>query len=253
MNPLEPTSYTCPRCSFKAASVEAGAHDCVSVLESQLQSANHLLSIVTAERDHYRKQSKRVIQERDALRKVALAPKNDGMRVCGTSLLSNPKRAGIKFMLQEMDKHLKEVSRRYYAGDTAVVDEFLQLYSYTETRPVNPVTEVTPGPTENSPESYRQHHLTMDMFRQTQWAPNMRAVHRSRPHESFPVASVDFEELLVGLTGFIGGAEPDEIHWVRGENLLQITPPAASPAAPEHPQPSADDTPHSSAPASDQP
>ncbi len=119
------------------------AEDAINILRERLKTAEHELSILTAERDHYRRQSKRLKEERDA-RTVPLAAKNEGMRVCGTSLLSNPKRAGIKFMLQEMDKHLKELSRRYYAGDIAVVDEFLQLYSYTETRPVPPVNEVNP-------------------------------------------------------------------------------------------------------------
>lgn len=68
-------------------------------------------------------------------RAIPLATTHQGMHVCGPSLLSNPKRAGMKFMFQEMDRHLKEMAQRYYAGDVAVVDEFLQLYSYADKRP----------------------------------------------------------------------------------------------------------------------
>jgi hypothetical protein len=32
------------------------------------------------------------------------------------------------FVLEEFEKHLLELSRRFYAGDQTVVDEFLQLY-----------------------------------------------------------------------------------------------------------------------------
>jgi hypothetical protein len=35
-------------------------------------------------------------------------------------------------MRREMATHLEEVAHRYYAGDVAVVDEFLQLYCFGE-------------------------------------------------------------------------------------------------------------------------
>lgn len=41
--------------------------------------------------------------------------------------------AGYGFMLRDqLLKHLQELARRYYAGEVAVVDEFLQLYSIGE-------------------------------------------------------------------------------------------------------------------------
>ncbi|MFM7025185.1 MAG: hypothetical protein ACKOWC_03885 [Limnohabitans sp.] len=35
-------------------------------------------------------------------------------------------------MLDQLTKHMEEMGRRYYSGDTAAVDEFLQLYCVEE-------------------------------------------------------------------------------------------------------------------------
>jgi len=60
-----------------------------------------------------------------------LANPHTGMRVCAHRILTENGRgyAGVR---REMAKHLEEVARRYYAGDVAVVDEFLQLYCFGE-------------------------------------------------------------------------------------------------------------------------
>ena len=58
------------------------------------------------------------------------AKEHTGMKVCGSVIYRDVR--GGKFMRQEMHRHLCEMARRYYAGDIAVVDEFLQLYCLGE-------------------------------------------------------------------------------------------------------------------------
>jgi len=63
--------------------------------------------------------------------KPPLGPKHIGMRVDYSGMLTQAGRSKSqwsKFMLEELARNLKEVGRRYYAGDIAAVDEFLQLY-----------------------------------------------------------------------------------------------------------------------------
>lgn len=63
--------------------------------------------------------------------KIPLAAKHQGIRVNARGRLT---RAGRfhKFGCEEMATHLEEVARRYYSGDLAAVDEFLQLYCLGE-------------------------------------------------------------------------------------------------------------------------
>ncbi|BDX19657.1 hypothetical protein MFKK_24670 [Halopseudomonas aestusnigri] len=69
-----------------------------------------------------------------ALKAVPLAPKHQGMRISAAGMLN---RVGgrLQFGAREMLKHLEEMATRYYAGDIAAVDEFLQLYCLDEKRP----------------------------------------------------------------------------------------------------------------------
>ena len=63
-----------------------------------------------------------------------LAADHKGMRVDYTGLLSQCRRAlqsrepANAEMLRQLQGHLQELGRRWYAGDTVAVDEFLQLY-----------------------------------------------------------------------------------------------------------------------------
>lgn len=63
-----------------------------------------------------------------------LAKKHTGMRVDYSGLLGQCQRAlahghsANAEMLRQLQGHLKELGQRWYAGDTAVVDEILQLY-----------------------------------------------------------------------------------------------------------------------------
>lgn len=63
--------------------------------------------------------------------KVPLAEKHRGMRVNARGMLTSTG-SFHKFGCEEMAGHLEEVARRYYAGDVAAVDEFLQLYCLGE-------------------------------------------------------------------------------------------------------------------------
>lgn len=66
--------------------------------------------------------------------KPIFAPDHNGMKVDSSGILvaARAPSAGLRFMRQEMHKHLEEMARRYYAGDVAVVDEFCQLYCLGE-------------------------------------------------------------------------------------------------------------------------
>lgn len=64
-----------------------------------------------------------------------LASDHQGMRVDYSGLLSQCQRAlreggpsALAEMLRQLQGHLQELGRRWYAGDVAVVDELLQLY-----------------------------------------------------------------------------------------------------------------------------
>lgn len=63
-----------------------------------------------------------------------LAAKHQGMKISASGILL---RVGgqLKFGAREMDKHLKEMASRFYAGDIKAVDEFLQLYCLDDERP----------------------------------------------------------------------------------------------------------------------
>ena len=64
---------------------------------------------------------------------VILAPDHKGMMVDYQGLLRQSRAAlgresANAEMLRQLTNHLTELGARYYAGDVAVVDEFLQLY-----------------------------------------------------------------------------------------------------------------------------
>lgn len=65
-----------------------------------------------------------------------LAKKHTGMMVDYTGLIGQSANAlvagerepAMAGMLRQLQDHLTQLGQRWYAGDTAVVDEFLQLY-----------------------------------------------------------------------------------------------------------------------------
>lgn len=64
----------------------------------------------------------------------ALATNHMGMRVDYQGMLRQSRRAlgrsepALAEMLRQFQEHIKELGQRYYQGDAACVDEFLQLY-----------------------------------------------------------------------------------------------------------------------------
>ncbi|OOX08718.1 hypothetical protein Xcaj_18655 [Xanthomonas axonopodis pv. cajani] len=73
----------------------------------------------------------------DGLRESSiLAKDHDGMRVCYSGLLRQARGAltrgsadpALAEMLRQLEKHMAELGKRWYAGDRLVVDELLQLY-----------------------------------------------------------------------------------------------------------------------------
>ncbi len=58
--------------------------------------------------------------------------------------------------------------------------------------------------------------MSITEFDDTGWTPGMFA--RYTDGKVHPVASCDFEEKLVGLLGIVAD-EPDEVSWVRCENV----------------------------------
>jgi len=74
--------------------------------------------------------------------KPPLAKKHTGMRIdCEGALTRIQRRAklqrsnGDAFVCEELLRHLKVMSTEYYAGNIAIVDEFLQLYCLDDARP----------------------------------------------------------------------------------------------------------------------
>lgn len=69
-----------------------------------------------------------------------LAKQHEGMRVDYSGLLGQCQRAlrtrepANAEMLRQLQGHLKELGERWYAGDTDVVDEILQLYCIEKDR-----------------------------------------------------------------------------------------------------------------------
>ncbi|MBC7621233.1 MAG: hypothetical protein H7293_19990 [Candidatus Saccharibacteria bacterium] len=64
---------------------------------------------------------------------LLIADDHKGMRVDYSGLLKQSRdglrrEPGLAEMLRQLQGHLQELGQRWYAGDTAVVDEVLQLY-----------------------------------------------------------------------------------------------------------------------------
>lgn len=63
--------------------------------------------------------------------RIPLAEDHKGLRVQGSAFLTRNGK-GFTGMRAQMANHLQEVAERFYSGDLAVVDEFLQLYCFGE-------------------------------------------------------------------------------------------------------------------------
>ena len=58
--------------------------------------------------------------------------------------------------------------------------------------------------------------MTKEEFNATGWTPGMTADYQGK---TYPIASCDFEEQLIGLHRVLDGA-PEDIVWVRCENAI---------------------------------
>lgn len=71
---------------------------------------------------------------------IFLAKKHTGMRVDHSGILGRiakgcKVRQDQRWILGQMDEHLEEMAKRFYAGEISAVDEFLQLYCLDDARP----------------------------------------------------------------------------------------------------------------------
>jgi hypothetical protein len=62
--------------------------------------------------------------------------------------------------------------------------------------------------------------MTLDQFDKTAWTCGMKAQYHG-DNKTYPVASCDFEERLIGLHHVVFG-EPDKVTWVRCENVTLV-------------------------------
>lgn len=119
----------------------------------QLCEALDIGEAMTADRDLLRvsyeaaaNQRASAERERDGLRaeleaaRMKVRGKNHtGMRVSVSGLLGRIAggerlNKGTRYMIGELLKHLEQVGREYYAGNIAIVDEFLQCYALDDNR-----------------------------------------------------------------------------------------------------------------------
>lgn len=70
------------------------------------------------------------------MKNVILAKDHEGMRIDYSGLLMQSRNScrdkALAWMLRQLENHLTELGKRWYAGDQTVVDEFLQLYCIEE-------------------------------------------------------------------------------------------------------------------------
>ena len=52
----------------------------------------------------------------------------NALRQISSELRPSGIRTGHRYVIEEFSKHLRELGTRYSAGDTTVVDEFIDLY-----------------------------------------------------------------------------------------------------------------------------
>jgi hypothetical protein len=57
------------------------------------------------------------------------APDHNGIYVSASGILTRKENnKGLRFMREEMHKHLETLAEEYYSGNAQIVDAFLQLY-----------------------------------------------------------------------------------------------------------------------------
>lgn len=70
------------------------------------------------------------------MKNVILAKDHEGIRISYSGLLMQSRNScrdkALAEMLRQLELHMTELGKRWYAGDQTVVDEFLQLYCIAE-------------------------------------------------------------------------------------------------------------------------
>ncbi len=64
--------------------------------------------------------------------------------------------------------------------------------------------------------------MTIDDFNNTSFGAGDRAYY-SKDGNTYPIATVDFQEQLIGLIMRISGGDPDDVTWVRCESVVHIS------------------------------
>lgn len=65
-----------------------------------------------------------------------------------------------------------------------------------------------------------QYSMTLDQFDSTRFGAGDKAKYRDG--NVYDIATVDFEERLIGLLMHISGGDPEDVSWVRCENVEHI-------------------------------
>jgi hypothetical protein len=227
--------------------LRSAAEDAITILRERLKTAEAELSIASAERDHYRRQSERLKQERDA--RPAWIPVTETMPETLVPVIVY----GILEGEWEHDRH--EAFRRHigsrdpWRSPRMEHDENLRFREVTHWMPmppapvpsVNEVNPVQPDAPDAAPLDTTQPFVFLDEA-SIPWMVNENWLYRWNNQWITSRELVDGELELMAAKRL-----PPERAALYG---WLPTKPAASPAAPPHPPASTDDTPHSSAPES---
>ncbi|WPQ33669.1 hypothetical protein [Achromobacter xylosoxidans] len=131
------TEYTCGRADGFDAGYSAALEKAAALVGGHTWAgASQIVSDLIAE--HIRALKTQADKDRGQQRAgdaalARLAEPHTGMRVDYQGLLRQAREGlhdspGLAEMLRQLQGHLRELGQRWYAGDTAVVDELLQLY-----------------------------------------------------------------------------------------------------------------------------
>ncbi len=63
--------------------------------------------------------------------------------------------------------------------------------------------------------------MTINEFNSASFGNGDRAIYDG---ETYPIVSIDFKEALVGLLMEIQGGDPEDVTWVRCENITHLSP-----------------------------
>jgi len=59
--------------------------------------------------------------------------------------------------------------------------------------------------------------MNVEAFDSVKWTGQMRVEYKNKIYD---VASVDFEERLIGISGYCDGGDESDVQWIRCENAV---------------------------------